>query len=1144
MSRLLVSDFRRSPQAKGALRNLIVAVLVFCAFWPQAYAQSESGRVVGTVTDTSGAVIPGATLTITNTANGLILTSSSTSDGNLNIAAVPRGNYTARIEAPGFQSQSQTFTVTVTEVQALLFRLQAGAVSTTVEVSGAASLVNTSNPTIGATIQGKQITQLPLNGRNALNLALLSPGVTQGVYGEGGQDTVNRNGESGGGALSVNGTRPQANNFILDGIDNNDGLQNIILFFPPVEATQEFKLDTSVAQAQFGRAGGAIVVSSIKSGANQIHGSAFEFYRSGKFDSNPNYRFLDAPATPNPPFNRNQFGGSAGLPIIKDKLFIFGDYQGTREALPVNPSYHTVPTQLMRQGNFSELLDPALTNGTFITRFPVCVPNAAKLNNDVAANSKGQIYDPQTCQPFSGNIIPAGRLNTAAANYLNAYPLPTRTDRVLQNYLVQQRASNKYNTFDVRLDWNASPNDLAFFRFSYDNSTNTLTSVLAPTLPAGQGSGSNYVHARGYDIGYTHTFTPSVVNEARIGYNRDNYGYQPPLYGVPVSANLGIVNANRNLETSGGALIGGSNNEIEYTGDYGLFAVPQNTYEVTDTVNLERGRHSVKLGGQFLRRQISFFRPIAGKGFFFIAPNGTDFTGYEPSELLVGGADNYQIGAQNGYFGNISQEDAVYAQDDWRVTRRLTLNLGLRWDLLTWPYEMHNRQAAFDPNGGTVLLAGQNGISDSIVHQDYANFAPRVGFAYDLHGDGRAAIRGGYGIFYFPDYGGISNQLGQQPPFGGSVTYQARNGYCITFTGQTAAPGAPYTCPGYTGPSAVTTPLPAPGFPNFNPAQPPQGLGGLAVNRNNEHSRLQEWNLQLQQQIGTKDVFDIAYVGTKGDRLSTYYPYNTYRLGATTLPFPNLGSLSYNNYNGISNYNGLQVHYEHRASNALITGSYAWSHALDDSPGAFEGSTVSLYYDPRANYGNSAQDIRHIFSSSIIYYFPFGQGQRFGSTASRPLDLVIGGWQANVVAFVTSGQPFDLSTGVNQPGNRPDQVGPIQYPKSISGYWFNPDSFSSDIPTIISTDGANAGVYTRLGTTGRNALYGPGSRTVNLGLQKNLHLSDRMTMELHGDAFNVLNTPQFINPGSSLNNLSTFGIITGVRANSNRQIQLAARLVF
>ena len=1129
----------------GAACGVFLVTALGSGMYAPAFAQSDTGRIVGTVTDSTGAVIPGATLTLTNTDTAIVRVETAGASGELNIAAVPPGTYTARIEAAGFQSQTSSFRLNVTQVQTLNVKLAPGEASTTVEVSDSVQLINTSDPTLGETIQGKQITELPLNGRNALNLALLTPGVTNGVYGEASNDPSNRDGEIGGQTLSINGTRAQANNFILDGVDNNDGLQNIILFFPPVEGTQEFKVNTSVSPAQFGRGGGGLIIASYKSGTNQFHGSAFYFYRSSKFEANNNYRFpidnLQA-ATPIAPYNRNQYGGAAGLPIIKDKLFLFGDYEGTRESLPGNRGTASVPTVKMRMGDFSELLDPSYTFGDLQTTFPVCVPNAGALNSTIGSPnnaSKGQIYDPQTCQPFLGNKIPLARLNPAAVNYLNAYPLPTNPSSALQNYSFQQQSSIKYNRFNARTDWNASPKDLFFFRFSYDNSVNGSTSKF-PALP--HDAGTSYVHARGYDLGYTRTFNTKIVNEARLAYNRDDYGYQPPFYGTPISANLGIVNANRNAETSGGALIGGNNGQLEYTGDYGLFAVPQNTYELTDTLNLQLGAHSLKVGGTYLRREVAFFRPISGKGFFNIAGNGTGFTGWETSELLVGGVGNYSIGAQNGYFANESQEDAAFAQDDWRATRRLTLNLGLRYDLLTWPYEKHDQQTAFDPNTGNLLLAGQNGVSRQIVNANNLLFAPRVGFAYDVFGDGKTSLHGGYGIFYFPDYGGISNQLGQNPPYGGTANYSASQGYCITFTGQTTK-GAPYTCPGYTVGTAATAALPLPGFTNFNPAAPPAGLGGVAIDVNNKHSREQQYNLQLQQQLNRRDFISIAYVGGHGDRLSTYYPINSPTFNFPSFKFANDAQygVTLNEYNGISNYTALQTHYEHRQGNALLTGSYTWSHSLDDSGGAFIGSVVALPNNPLASYGNSGEDQRHVFSGSAVYNFPFGRGQAYANHINHFLDLAIGGWQTNLTGFFATGQPFEVSTGVTNMGNYPDKVGPITYPKQITGQWVNKSAFSTDIPVVV---GANAvTVYTREGSLGRDQVFGPGFRTINLGLQKNLHFSDRLSLELHGDAFNALNTPQFTSPDSNASD-PNFGRISGTRGNSARQIQLSSRLVF
>ncbi len=1137
-----ITRMRRPLPAKPWLALLVLAVTSLTLLAPRLSAQSDNGTIVGTVTDATGAVVKGASAIAANVDTGLTLTATSDASGDFTIPAVPRGNYTVTVTAAGFEVQKVAVTINVTAEQTLIIQLKPAGSTTTVQVSSAAPLVNTTDPTMGETISGEQVTELPLNGRNFTNLALLAPGVTRGAYGDGasgvnGNTETLRYNESGGAALSVNGLRPQANNYILDGVDNNDGLVNTILFFPPIDATQEFKVDTSVAPAEFGRAGGAIVVSSIKSGTNQIHGSAFEFYRSGKFDSNPDYRFLGAPASPNPAYNRNQWGGSAGLPIIRNKLFLFGDYQAYREVVPTSPSYVTVPTALMRQGNFTELLDPNNTYGTYKTNYPLCVPGGL-----AGKTSPGLVYDPTTCTPFAGNIIPAGRLNPAAVNYLNAFPMPTRTDRVLQNYLIHQSGSNRYNTFDTRLDWDATPKDQAFFRFSYDNSVNEKTSEF-PNLPAGYGSGSNPTHARGYDLGYTHEFSSYVVNEAHIAYNRDMYGYQPPMYGDPVSKNLGIVNANINQETSGGALIGGWAGDLEYTGDYGLYAVPQNTYEVNDSVNWDHGRHSFKFGATWLRRQVEYFNPQEGKGYFWIDSGTVDFTGYETSELLAGGVDTYQIGSQSGFFSNIGQEDGIFAQDDWRVNNRLTVNLGVRWDLLTRPYESHNNMSAFDVTNGTVLLADRNGVSRSIVNQDYHAFGPRLGFAYDLRGDGKTVVRGGYGIFYFLDYGGINNQLGEQPPFGGSYSYLASNGYCITFTGQTASQAGSYNCGSYTSPGAVTNALPARGFPNFDPAHPAAGLSMIAVDRNNPDSMVQEWNLQVEHQLGQKNVVDVAYVGTRGEHLSSYYPYNLYQFGTGAQNFPTLGGINYNAYNGDSNYNGLQIHAEHRATNGLMmTGSYAWSHTLDDSPGAFQSQTAALYYNPGAGYGNSAQDQRQVFSSSIIYYLPFGRGQRFGGGVSRPVDWAIGGWQLNLIALLQTGTPIDLSTGQDNPGNRPDQVAALRYPKSITGYWFDPSSFSSNIPTTTAANGTV--VYDRLGTLARNQIFGPGTRTVDFSTQKDVHLNEKYTLELHGDAFNVLNTPQFTNPNAGMNNTGTFGKVTGVQQFTNRQIQLAARFVF
>ena len=839
-----------------------------------AYAQSDNGSIVGTITDTTGAFIPNATVTVTNVDTGLKLNGKSNSAGEFQIFAVPRGNYKADVAAQGFQSQSANFAVSVATTQTLQFSLAAGAVSQTVEVTSAAPLVNTTSATMGEVSMGRRLRTLPLNGRNFTGLALLAPGVTRGAYGDAasgvsGNTETFRNSESGGASLSVNGLRPQADNYLLDGLDDNDSLINTILIFPNIDATQEFKIDTSVAPAEYGRAGGAIVASSIKGGTNQFHGSAFEFYRSGKFDANPDYRFLGAGETPNPAFNRNQPGFSIGGPIIKNKLFGFGDYQAFREVVPQNTYFVTVPTALMRTGDFSELLASSpnfdTTNGPSVdNQFsePFCLihQNAAYVKN-------GQLYNPVNCEPIPGNVLANAGItpNAAAINYFNAYPTPTNAG-VVNNFLTHKQEFTHYNTFDVRIDWDPTSKDQAFARFSYDNSASTETPELG-TLPSGFGTGSDYVHARAYGLGETHIFTPTLVNQLLIGYNRDDYGYQPPFYGDALSASLGIVNANRNIETSGGALIGG-NAGIDYTGDYGLYAVPQNTYEISDSVDWETWTSLLQV-----RRDRDHAEHWSTSGRSPARATSTSAMATLPASLRLrcwrASRIRTALDRRTASSATSATKTASSRRTSWRVNQKLTLQLGVRYDIITRPYEAQNRQASFDvdtnsPTYGQVLEAGVNGVSRSIINNDHGDVAPRVGFAYDVNGTGKEVVRGGYGIFYFPDYGGIDNQLGQQTPFGGSLSYSAQNGYCVTFTGQTPAPGSSFGC---NETPQQTTPLPLPGYPDFNPAAPPAGLSTLAVNRNDKNQQIQEWNLQFEQQLTPRDVLDIAYVGTKSDHL-------------------------------------------------------------------------------------------------------------------------------------------------------------------------------------------------------------------------------------------------------------------------------------
>lgn len=1099
--------------------------------------QTDTARIQGLVTDSTGAVIPNAAITVTNVDQGTAFHATSDSSGNFTVSGLQRGSYKVRVDETGFQTTVQSFSLDVSQVKVLNISLQPGEASTTVTVTDATSLIDLASSSTGEVIKGKQITELPLNGRNFTALALLTPGVTRGnpndqANGSSGNVETFRYNDSGGAALSVNGLRPQANNFILDGTDNNESLVNSIVFFTPIDATDEFRVETSVAPAEFGRAGGAIVESSIKSGTNSIHGSVFDFLRNSEFDANPDYQFLGAKFAKFPLFIRNQFGGSLGLPLIKDKLFIFGDYQALREKTGLAPSFQTVPTAKMRTGDFSEMLLPQNQN---LTTVPQCAISAGQK----APAGAGQIYDPVTCTPFAGNIIPANRLNKAAMNYFNAFPLPTNPALIQGNYEAIQHQLSQFNDFDVRVDYDPSAKDRFFVVYSYGQDNFTKTSLF-PNLPAGFATGVNQSHPRGGTGSYTRVITPNILNELRVAYVRPEFGYTPPFYGVPVSANLGIVNANRNQLTSGGALIGQNNSQLSYTGDGGPYLVKEYTAQGLDTLSWSHGAHAFKFGANIINRRVNFFQGNNSKGFFQFVNSGSgdpNWTGYDASEAVVG-FSTYYLGAGSDFFDTYNWELGFFGQDDWKVNKRLTLNLGLRYDTYTYPYTAHNDQSNFNILSGQLLVAGQNGQSRSQVNTNRNDFAPRVGFAYDLMGTGNSVLRGGYGIFYFLDRGGIGNQLSNNPDFNGVSSYAANNGYRVTFTGQGPLNDNLNT--------DAVNPLPSP-TSTVNLANP-TNVSVIAQLPNNQTSMIQQWNLQIQQQIGQSAV-TIAYVGTRADHLTTTFNLNQQPLGYLGYAngyrlYPVLGGSATVNANiGVSSYNGLQLHFEHRFTHGLTTtASYTWSHTTDDSVSPLGNESNQIFIDPatrspllKFNKGNSYQDQRHVFTFSNLYVLPIGRGQEYFTHIPKLLDYAVGGWQTNMIALLNTGTPFDVIDSHETPTDFADVAAPPVITHSVTKPYFSTSSFVAPPEA--------GGVYTRPGTARRGILHGPGNKIVNFALQKNFPITERVNTEFRTEAFNVFNTPQFSNPDGNLND-GNYGLISGLQYNSVRQIQFALRVTF
>jgi len=1160
----------------GRLFGMFIAAVAVALLAGQLWAQSDNGSIVGTVTDSTGAAIPDATITVTDQATNRVVSVQSQGDGTYVVSALPIGNYKVEVAKQAFKAESITFSLQISEVKELSFSLQVGSGTETVRVTNTSPLVDTESSSAGEVIDGRQVVDLPLNGRNFTTLALLTPGVSRGQYSDNASAAQNnaetwRNADSGAAALAVDGLPPQSNNFMIDGIDNNESLVNTLVIFPAIEDIAEFKTTTSTPPAEFGRSGGGVVQVATKSGTNQVHGAVYWFNRS-KVGAADTFNYTSTPQT-TPELSRNQFGASLGGPIWKNKLFAFGDYQGWRQNLPAGITTTRVPTALMRQGNFTELLSSTGSGTATSVPIQAICPNLYGSGGTALpqfAAGYGYVYNPQTCLPFGWNtgtnapgpninIVPGSSQIAVGLAYLNAFPDPNISGaNIATNSPNFSRAAynvETMNDYDARLDWVATSKDSVFARYSLGQDFLNNVPYLQDAshfLPSG--NGTNPSHPRQVAVGYTHIFSGTAINEFRYGWIRDLSGYEQPDAGVPLATKLGIANANTSPLLGGMPIIGGWYGNLSYVGDGGPYLIIEPTNQFSDAVSWTKGKHTFKFGASIIHRDVNWDQGNDAKGYFWIddgnyggmpAPtsaHGT-FTGYESSELLAGFMGGYQAGAFSGYYNTRSWENGFFAQDDWRVTHKLTLNLGLRYDILSWPSEANNHMSNFDPATGELVEAGASGWPAALINTPHDDWGPRIGFAWDPRGNGKTVLRGGYGLFYFLSRGGVAEELSENPDWNGTQSYYAcptattcGTGYRITLSGE--APN------GSNNPMAATGSLPA-----------KVGVKGSAITaadnvvyypKDSPNSHIHQWNIQIEQALDSHTSLDVGYVGTKMGNLAAQFNANETALGTSTSWFPAGGSINpagvgqINAYEMVGNgtYNGLQAKLTRRLASGLqVNGTYTWSHAIDNADdilaNAPTGILVGNNGTPLLQYqrGNSNNDQRQLFAAAAIYDLPFGRGRMFGQNMPAALDYVVGGWQWNNIIQLASGTPMDIEGAPNSPNGRPDYHGGCKTNVAWN-VWISCPSGAFTAPAGL------------VGDLPRNYFPGPGTHTWDTSVVKSISIAERVKTEFRAQVYNLTNTPQFQFPDTNYNN-GDFGQLLNPRLSpANRELELALRLSF
>lgn len=1090
-----MTKFRRSMQAV----TWVFAIVAACG--NLVYTQNITGTILGTVKDQSGANMTQSTVLLTNSKTGLTRAVSTDDSGNYIVPNLPIGTYNLRVEKMGFRPLTEIgIELTIDARVTVDVGLQVGSVQQAITVDSSAPLVNLASGDVGQVLTSQTISRLPLATRNFVDLISLTAGVTNGTPGENLQGGLPQSQPFGRTAFNINGLRTDANNFMMDGVDINDPVLSGLIVSPPLDAINEFKLEQSAYSAEFGRAAGGVVNLTMKSGTNQFHGELFEFARNKAFTARS---FFDAQT---PPFVQNQFGGLLGGPVVKNKLFFFSDYQGTRVRQGVT-YIQTVPTAAQRGGNLADqvqFFDPTAVTGTSADGLPI---RAA----------------------FAGNQIPSSRINPVAANLLAALPLPNLAGTV-NNYRAAESNAQDFDSGDGRIDAILPHSGNLFVRYSNANARIVTPAVFGVLGGTPLLSGDSATQGQNIAIGYTQVFSPTTLNELRLGFTRKGQAILNTSNGQDLSTQFGLPGFNlgtfftaglANFSNAGFSTIGSS----PYSPDH----IVDNVFDTADNVSLVLGRHSIKLGFSVIRQQDNHFEanyPAGNIGFSAAStgqPSASGVaTGSNLASFLLGYPSSYSRDFPFGPWGLRSTEIAGFLDDLVRVNDRLTLNFGLRYEIFTPLSEVDNRISNYSLQTNTLLLAGVN-TNPATINGDYNNVGPRFGFAYSLTSDKKTSIRGGFGMFYIPSktQGGTGQRLIYNPPFAinQSVSFDT-----------TAVPT-------FVLGNAISAPV------VVNPNSPSGEVRMYDPNMRDSYS--EQWNIDLQRQLGQTWLIDAAYVGTRGVKLWNSFNINQAIPGAGPLQSryaisPNVTTILASQDLGASKYESLQLKLEKRFSSGLaILGAYTYSKSLDSggSSGSLgPGASPQDPQDLRAEWGLSTFDVRNRFVLSSLYALPIGKGKKFFSSMNGVEDALFGGWQLNGILTLQSGLPFTPTINSN-PANsnssfsRPNRIGNGALPSSSRTIqdWFDISAFT--IPGVF-----------QYGNSGRDILIGPGTINLDFSLFKVFRLTERGQLEFRAESFNLANHPNFANPATAIDAPGA-GAITSTY-NQGRELQLALKLLF